>query len=96
MARSAKRKPLSEPELLILKTAASRRDRCGLHWPKSLKADVGDRDAIVLRGLLAETPAVKNSAVWRTNDTGGRLTLTITDMGRASLGNSRVISISWD
>ena len=89
MARTAKRKPLTEQELLILKTAATRRDRCVLPWPKSLKVDAGRRDAFVLpmlkRGLLAEGSVTKKSAVWRTNDTGGMLTLKITDAGLAAL-----------
>lgn len=51
--QQSQRKTFTEPERLILKTAAARRDRCVLSWLKSLQADVGKRDAIVLPMLSA-------------------------------------------
>ena len=75
MTRKAKQKRLTDTELVILNTAAGRRDRCALPWSKSLKSDVETRDVVakslLKRGLLAEEPAPKKSIAWRTDANGG-------------------------
>lgn len=89
MARTAKPKPLTDTELVILNAAAGRPDRCVLPWPKSLKAASDQRDATVRallkRGLLMAGPTARKSALWRTGATGEPLTLTVTDVGVAAL-----------
>jgi hypothetical protein len=89
MSRKPKLKPLTETERVILGTAAGRRERCALPWPKSVKADAAARDAAVAgllkRGLLAEAPTAKKSLAWRSDAAGTSVTLTVTDVGLAAL-----------
>jgi Protein of unknown function (DUF3489) len=89
MSRKPKPKPLTETERVILSTAARRRERCALPWPKSLKAEAATRDKAITellrRGLLAEAPAAKKSLAWRSDADGSGVTLTVTDAGVAAL-----------
>jgi Protein of unknown function (DUF3489) len=90
MARIAKKQPLTEIDLVILRTGATRRDRNALPWPNALKSDAKARTAAAIallkRGLLAEVPSAKKSAAWRISPNGSPLMLIITQAGVAALG----------
>jgi hypothetical protein len=89
MPRKPRQKPLTETDLVILRTAARRRGRRVLPWPKSLKAEAALRDKaiseLIQRGLLAEAPAAKTSLAWRSDADGRGVTLTPTEAGVAAL-----------
>jgi hypothetical protein len=80
---------LTDTQLVILSAAARREDGAALPLPSSIRADDKARTA-ALRGLLkarllAEQPAARDDAAWREGKDGQRLTLVITDAGRATL-----------
>ena len=89
MARIAKKQPLTEIDLVILRTGATRRDRNALPWPNALKSDAKARTAAAIallkRGLLAEVPSAKKSAAWRISPNGSPLMLIVTQAGVAAL-----------
>jgi cell division septation protein DedD len=81
---------LTDTQLVILSTASQRDDGAALPLPKSIKLQ-GSAVSRVLKslmnkGLLAEQSAGNNAAAWRESKDGQRLTLVITDAGRAAIG----------
>ena len=80
---------LTDTELVILSTAAGRKSRAVLPFPKSLKISKGASTsilrALIKKGLIEEHPAGPRTEVWREDKTGRRFTLTITDAGLAGL-----------
>ena len=81
---------LTDTQLVILSTASQRDDGAALPLPKSIKLQ-GSAVSRVLKslmnkGLLAEQSAGNNAAAWRESKDGQRLTLVITDAGRATIG----------
>jgi DNA-binding MarR family transcriptional regulator len=81
---------LTDTQLVILSSAAKRDDGAALPLPKSLKvrgsAASGSLKGLLKRGLVAEKPAPQDVPLWREAEDGQRLTLVITDAGRAALG----------
>jgi hypothetical protein len=81
---------LTDTQLVILSTASQRDDGAALPLPKSLKLQgsaVGRvLKSLLNKGLLAEQSAGNNAAAWRESKDGQRLTLVITDAGRAAIG----------
>ena len=81
---------LTDTQLVILSTAAQRDDGAALPLPKSLKLQGGAVNhvlkSLLKKGLLAEQPAGHDAAAWRESKDGQRLTLVITDAGRAAIG----------
>ncbi len=75
---------LTDTQLVILSTAAQRRDRAVLPLSKSLKIKGGavtkTLEGLRKKGLLEEKPAARNAAAWRETD-GRRMMLVITDAG---------------
>jgi hypothetical protein len=65
---------LTDTHLVILSTAASRKDHAVLPLPKSLKANKGAATNVLKglldRGLIEEEPATPGAEAWRENDTG--------------------------
>jgi len=81
---------LTDTQLVILSTASQRDDGAALPLPKSIKLQ-GSAVSRVLKSLmnkdlLAEQSAGNNAAAWRESKDGQRLTLVITDAGRATIG----------
>jgi hypothetical protein len=81
---------LTDTQLVILSTASQRDDGAALPLAKSLKLQ-GSAVSRVLKslmskGLLAEQSAGNNAAAWRESKDCQRLTLVITDAGRATIG----------
>ncbi len=81
---------LTDTQLVILSTASQRDDGAALPLPKSIKLQ-GSAVSRVLKSLmnkdlLAEQSAGNNAAAWRESKDGQRLTLVITDAGRAAIG----------
>jgi hypothetical protein len=72
---------LTDTQLVIPSSAAQRDDGAALPLPKSsiLKG-------LLKHGLVAEQPAPQGVPLWREAEDGPRLTLIITDAGRAALG----------
>jgi hypothetical protein len=81
---------LTDAQLVILSTAAQRDGGAALPAPKSLKLQGGAVNhvlkSLLKKGLLAEQPAAHDAAAWRKNKDDQRLTLVITDAGRAAIG----------
>jgi hypothetical protein len=81
---------LTDTELVILSSAAKRDDGAALPLPRSLKvqgrAATGILKTLLERGLFAEQPAPQGAPLWREAEGGQRLTLVITDAGRAAVG----------
>jgi DNA-binding MarR family transcriptional regulator len=81
---------LTDTQLVILSSAAKHDDGAALPLPKSLKVKGGAQTSILKsllkRGLVAEQPAPQGAPQWREAEDGQRLTLVITDAGRAALG----------
>jgi hypothetical protein len=81
---------LTDTQLVILSSAAKRDDGAVLPLPKSLKVRGGPATSILKgllkHGLVAEQPAPQGVPLWREAEDGPRLTLIITDAGRAALG----------
>jgi Protein of unknown function (DUF3489) len=81
---------LTDTQLVILSSAAKRDDGALLPLPKSLKVQGGPATSILKgllkHGLVAEQPAPQGVPLWREAEDGPRLTLIITDAGRAALG----------
>jgi Protein of unknown function (DUF3489) len=81
---------LTDTQLVILSSAAKRNDGAALPLPKSLKVQGGAATSILKgllkRGLVAEQPAPQGAPLWREAENDQRLTLVITDAGRAALG----------
>jgi Protein of unknown function (DUF3489) len=81
---------LTDTQLVILSSAAKRDDGAALPLPKSLKVQGGPATSILKgllkHGLVAEQPAPQGVPLWREAEDGPRLTLIITDAGRAALG----------
>jgi hypothetical protein len=81
---------LTDSQLVILSSAGQRDDGAALPLPKSLKLQGGVVDdvlkGLLKKDLLTEQPAVNNAAAWRESKAGQRLTLVITDAGRAAIG----------
>ena len=81
---------LTDTQLVILSTAAQRDDGASLPLPKSLKLQGGAVNhvlkSLLKKGLLDEQPAGHDAAAWRESKDGQRLTLVITDAGRAAIG----------
>jgi hypothetical protein len=80
---------LTDTQLVILSTAGQRNGGAVLPLPKSLKLQ--DPANHVLKnllkmGLLDERPAGRDAATWRESKDGQRLTLVLTDAGRAAIG----------
>ena len=81
---------LTDTRLVILSTAGQRDGGAALPLPKSLKLQ-GSAVNRVLKSLLKkrlldEQPAGNHAAAWRESKDGQRLTLVITDAGRAAIG----------
>lgn len=81
---------LNDTQRLILAAAAARADRRALPFPDSLRAPppavTRTVQSLIRTELLAEIPADANDAVWREDDTGGRVTLVVTLAGLAAVG----------
>jgi Protein of unknown function (DUF3489) len=81
---------LTDIQLIILSTAAKRKDGAPLPLPKSvrIKKEAAARilRSLVKHGAIAERPALRDDAAWRETEDGQRLTLVITDGGRQALG----------
>ena len=81
---------LTDTQLVILSTAAQRNDGAALPLPKSVKLQGGAVShvlkSLLKKGLLDEQPAAHDAASWRESKDGQRLTLVITDAGRAAIG----------
>jgi hypothetical protein len=81
---------LTDTQLVILSSAAKRDGGVVLPLPKSLKiqgaAATGILKSLLKHGLVAEQPAASGAPLWREAEGGQRLTLIITDAGRAALG----------
>jgi hypothetical protein len=81
---------LTDTQLVILSTASQRGDGAVLPLPKSVKLQ-GSAVNRVLKSLLKnalldEQPAGRDGTAWRESKDGQRLTLVITDAGRAAIG----------
>jgi hypothetical protein len=81
---------LTDTQLVILSTAGQRDDGTALPLPKSLKLQGGAVNhvlkSLLTKRLLAEHPAGHDAALWRESKDGQRLTLVLTDAGRAAIG----------
>ena len=81
---------LTDTQLVILSTAVQRDDGAALPLPKSLKLQGGAVNhvlkSLLKKGLLDEQPAGNDAAAWRESKDGQRLTLVLTDAGRAAIG----------
>jgi hypothetical protein len=81
---------LTEIQLVILSAAAQRDGGAALPLPNSIKLQGAALSrvlkSLLSKGLLDEQPAGNNAAVWRESKVGRRLTLVITDAGRAEIG----------
>jgi hypothetical protein len=81
---------LTDTQLVILSTAVQRGDGAALPLPKSLKLQGNAVNhvlkTLVKKGLLDEQPAGNDAAAWRESKDGQRLTLVLTDAGRAAIG----------
>ena len=80
---------LTDAQLVILSAAAQRDDRGVLPLPKSLKVNKGTATTVLKtllkKGLVEEHPAGPRTEVWREDDAGHKIALTITDAGLAAL-----------
>jgi hypothetical protein len=81
---------LTDTQLLILSTAGQRDGGAALPLPKSIKLQGGAANHVLKnllkKGLLDEQPAGNDAAAWRESKDGQRLTLVLTDAGRAAIG----------
>ncbi len=80
----------TDSQLVILSAAARREDGAVLPLPKSLKLQGGAATrvlkSLIKKGLLAEKPAARDAAAWRTGEDGRRRTLVITEAGLQAIG----------
>ena len=80
---------LTDAQLVILSAAAQRDDGGVLPLPKSLKVNKGTATTVLKtllkKGLVEEHPAGPRTEVWREDDAGHKIALTITDAGLAGL-----------
>jgi hypothetical protein len=94
MATPAKTKThkskLSDLALLILRTAAERKDRLVFPLPESIDAPASKVEKtvkdLVSRGLIEECPAKLEDVIWRTDEQQRHLTLRITAAGNEAVG----------
>jgi len=81
---------LTDTQLVILSSAAQRDGGAALPLPKSVKLKGAAVNhvlkSLLNKGLLAEQPTGHDVAAWRESKDGQRLTLVITDAGRAAIG----------
>ena len=80
---------LTDTQLVILSTAAQRKDHAVLPLPKSLKvkgaATTKLLEGLRKKGLLEEKAAPHGAEMWRKGKDGRRLMLVITDVGLEAL-----------
>jgi predicted ArsR family transcriptional regulator len=80
---------LTDTQLVILSTAAQRKDHAVLPLPKSLKvkgaAVTKLLEGLRKKGLLEEKPAPRGAETWRKGKDGQRLMLIITEAGLEAL-----------
>lgn len=83
---------LTDTQLVILNTAASRDGHAVLPLPKSLKVNKGTATtvlkALLARNLVEERPAAPGASSWRQDDDGRTFTLVISDAGLAALDST--------
>ena len=81
---------LTDTQLVILSTAATRDDGLVLPLPDSLKIKGGAVTSVLKslmkKGLVAEQTASRGAEIWRETEDGGRVTLVVTDAGLKSIG----------
>lgn len=81
---------LTDTQLVLLSAAARRDDGAALPPPKSLKVKGGALTTVLKsllkKGLLEETPAKPDAAVWREAEDGRRLMLILTTAGLQVIG----------
>ena len=81
---------LTDTQLVILSTAGQRNGGAALPLPKSVKLQGNAVNHVLKRllkkGLLDEQPAGNDAVAWRESKDGQRLTLVLTDAGRAAIG----------
>ncbi len=81
---------LTDSQLVILSSAARRKDGAVLPLPRSLKINQAAATAVLKgllkKGLVAERPAAADAAHWRETRDGGRTALAITDTGLQAIG----------
>ena len=81
---------LTDTQLVILSTASQRGDGAALLLPKAVKLQGSAVNRVLKgllkKGLLDEQPAGRDATAWRESKDGQRLTLVITDAGRAAIG----------
>ena len=81
---------LSDTQLVILSTAARRKDGAVLPFPRSLKVNKAAATTVLKsllkKGLVAERPAAADEAHWRETRDGGRTALVITEVGLQAIG----------
>jgi len=84
---------LTDTQLVILSTAANRKDQAVPPLPKSLKITVAavtkTLESLLNKGLLKEKPAPREAAGWRNGKDGQRVTLAITKAGLGALEGGR-------
>jgi hypothetical protein len=82
---------LSDTALLILRTAAERKDRLVFPLPESLTSS--DKEAektvkdLLARGLIEKCRAKLEDAIWRTDEQQRHLTLRVTSAGLHAIGS---------
>lgn len=81
---------LTDTQLVILSTAASRDDGAVLPLSSSIRANKGaitrSLKSLIDKGLIAEHPALRGTEPWREDDDGRAVTLMLTDAGRSAMG----------
>lgn len=81
---------LTDTQLVVLSTAATRDDGAVLPLSKTLKANKGaiasSLKSLIRRGLIAELSATGDAVIWREAKDGVRFTLHITDLGLNAIG----------
>lgn len=81
---------LTDAQLVILSTAAQRKEGAALPLPKSLRINKGAATAVVnsliRKGLIEEKPAAATAEAWRETEDRERITLAVTEAGLAAIG----------
>ena len=81
---------LNDTQRLILSAAAARNDLRALPLPETLRAPAHvvkkTVATMIEQGLLGETTALPDDAVWTESNPGGRVTLVATPAGLAAIG----------